>query len=527
MAIAVGNTTDGGRAQNATSRTFSHNNNGNILFVHAYTVNSADLTSVTYNGVAMTRIAKSSQSSGESSHLYYLVNPAQGANNVVITAASSLSEIAGVAASYTKAKPGGVPDASSTGNGNSTSFTGNVTTVDDNCWTVLAAVSARALTAGSGSTARQTNSSNNMVFFDSNGAVTPAGSKNMTVNVGSGGNEYAYIMASFAPLIEKSVSDSGSGSDSTSVTVSQTRTDSGSGADVTSITVSQTRSDSGTGSDSSSVSASVTRTDSGSGADTSQINTQQTASDSGSGADSAATLVEIDESDTATGSDAAQVAALITSLDSGSATEAIDALVSLAILDSGEGDEAIDIDAVLNLSDSVSGTDAVQVLAQIARSDSSSAADAVNALVQISRSDAGTSSEAIALLAQISHADSGTAADVCSSFISAFLLDTTTAVDTLSAAFFIAVQDQSAASELISFMVSQSIVDSVSGSDAVSIVELFRKNLSDSGQLTDEVDTLLATFKVTDAGVGADLASLLNRTFPYVRKISPYEKLKP
>ena len=183
----------------ATSLTFAHTCTGSnrALFLHIQTNTDSDptdLTSVQYAGVSMTLIGKRSISGTEYVYLYYLIAPASGANNIVINRTSS-GLIGGNAASYTGVKQSGIPDASTTNSGASPLAT-SVTTILDNCWTVLAFTNASGIFSSlTGGTARQ--STDGRGIADSNAVVTPAGSKTMTMD-GSSSNVYT-VMASFAP----------------------------------------------------------------------------------------------------------------------------------------------------------------------------------------------------------------------------------------------------------------------------------------------------------------------------------------
>lgn len=87
---------------NAGSLTFAHavgSGNNRILIVAVGLHNSGSISSVTYNGVSMT-LAKSQNGTWRLSQIYYLVNPASGSNNVVITGLCSYG-IAAVAVSFT------------------------------------------------------------------------------------------------------------------------------------------------------------------------------------------------------------------------------------------------------------------------------------------------------------------------------------------------------------------------------------------------------------------------------------------
>jgi hypothetical protein len=191
----------------SSSKTWSHTCTGSdrILFVGGWIRgNGNNCMGITYNGVAMTQIQTNVVSSTvyyDKGFLFYLINPATGANNVVATF-NSANYNNGISVSYTGAKQSAQPDNSNTQTTTSTSTTDTITTVADNCWTVLLCSSSNASgTAGSGSTLR--GGSANAKFFDSNTAKTPAGSTSMSLtSVDTTGA--AHIMASFAPAVASS-----------------------------------------------------------------------------------------------------------------------------------------------------------------------------------------------------------------------------------------------------------------------------------------------------------------------------------
>jgi hypothetical protein len=189
----------------SSSLSWSHTCTGSnlILFVAVGTGNNSP--SVTYNSVSMTQVASTSQS-GYYTYLFYLVAPATGSHNVVVTLNSGTNVIFGQSTSYTGAKQSGVPDASTTATdaGTGNPLAPSVTTVANNAWTVASFVSASsaAPTAGTGATLRHEDhdgSPMSAALFDSDGALTPAGSHSMTMNAANNSAYKAGVMASFAP----------------------------------------------------------------------------------------------------------------------------------------------------------------------------------------------------------------------------------------------------------------------------------------------------------------------------------------
>lgn len=210
MAIAFDTSANGGFA-NASTLTWSHTCTGSnlVLFVHVCgdTVGTdptgVNVTGVTYNTVAMALIAKVVATGDRWIYLFALIAPATGAHNIVTSGSSAFT--AGLSASYTGVSQSGLPDAfatnTATGVGSGVAFTCTVTTIADNCWTVLATKNGVSTsTAGTGTTIRWDGGpATACAISDSNGAVTPPGAQSMSISTSGSGN-WAGIIASFAPV---------------------------------------------------------------------------------------------------------------------------------------------------------------------------------------------------------------------------------------------------------------------------------------------------------------------------------------
>lgn len=186
MAIAF-DTVSGLQSATSNSITYSHTCTGSDRFLMVG-VNTFDattnVTGVTYNGVAMTAHPSNPQSSGASERIwvYYLANPASGANNVVVSLSASVFVLS-EAISHTGAVGGF--DSSGANAVTNTSITVSVTTIADNTWLVgwFRGVAAGNFTAGANTTLRSAPS--DLMMADTNAAQTPPGSKSMTVSLGS------------------------------------------------------------------------------------------------------------------------------------------------------------------------------------------------------------------------------------------------------------------------------------------------------------------------------------------------------
>lgn len=186
--------------QNSTPTiTVSHTVTGTdtILWLGAVAYGAADaITGATYNGVAMTQAYEGAQGSNAYIYLFYLVNPATGANNAVISQSGS-GNIDGVVASYTGARQTGVPDGSASATSTSATATMSLNTTADNSW-------------GVGVTWTNRDNSNNtntniiggktsqFSMFDTNGALTPAGAQTLSITLSSS-STWIISGMSFAP----------------------------------------------------------------------------------------------------------------------------------------------------------------------------------------------------------------------------------------------------------------------------------------------------------------------------------------
>lgn len=204
MAIAFDASASGNNA-GASSLTIAHTCTGSdrLLLVGVFcqeTPTSYDVvTGVTYNGVAMTQLAKIDCGIAvQGVYLYGLLAPATGANNIVVSASTTTDVLELKSLSYTGVKQSGLPDASDTSNGALvTSISNDITTILDNCWAVMWSWSERLLNATAGVTARLGANSQSWIG-DSNGVISPAGSFTGTLSLSSA-NRVGAIMVSFAP----------------------------------------------------------------------------------------------------------------------------------------------------------------------------------------------------------------------------------------------------------------------------------------------------------------------------------------
>lgn len=200
-AIAYDTSSASGLKTTAQTKTWLHTCTGSdlILFVGFFGKGTDNITGVTYNSVAMTFVNKIQLPSDRYIHLYYLIAPDTGEHSVLVSE-DPVDYLSGFSVSYTGVRQSSQPDDYTTKSQASTaSMTTTVTTVADNCWTILL-VKKNATgqpVAGTGSTLRQ--EANDLGIFDSNGVHTPAGEADMEVTFPSS-STFVSVMASFAPV---------------------------------------------------------------------------------------------------------------------------------------------------------------------------------------------------------------------------------------------------------------------------------------------------------------------------------------
>lgn len=203
MAIAFDAVSSGSTAS-ATSLSVAHTVTGSntLGMVNIDTNNAIDiLTGATFNGSAMTLAAATSTLGVQVGYNYYKYAPSTG--NVVAT--FSVASLIGIqTCTYSGVSQTGFPDASQVVNNigsGGTTLVCTVTTTVDNCWCWSAVRNDNSISITSGGTTRN-NSLFGGVFAvgDSNGAVTPAGSKTITWTSSAISTAHKSIF-SFAPFV--------------------------------------------------------------------------------------------------------------------------------------------------------------------------------------------------------------------------------------------------------------------------------------------------------------------------------------
>jgi hypothetical protein len=246
MAIALDATTNSGRGTNVSTCSWSHTCSGNnrllVVCVGFKAPTGTTVSSLTYNGVALTFVRANENiiSAGTiaRSEIWYLVSPATGANSISLTLSASASAVLAGAISLTEVDQSSPLDAHAGQSSSGSTISVVITTVADGAWIIdsYARGDGIGTTVGANQTQRwkiDTYNTDSFGVSTVNGK-SPAGSETMDWTMG-GSKNYATATASFKPaasLIQKALSDTGSGSDSLAgIKAKVAPSDSGSGAD--------------------------------------------------------------------------------------------------------------------------------------------------------------------------------------------------------------------------------------------------------------------------------------------------------
>jgi hypothetical protein len=219
-----------------TSLTFSHTTTGNqrLLIVggHDSQGGSSTITGITYGGVALTKEEEVQVPGDRWMTLWYLVGPASGANNVVVTSSGS-ENLRFSALSYTgvdQSTPAGPTDGSDTATTTApnSEISTTITTTADNDWMVMFAKDdggANTFSSSTGDTMRLATDAGGQAWADTGAPISPAGSTTMTLDNGNmtddmGAIGLAFKVSSITGIEFDAISTGGNGG--TSQTFSHT-----------------------------------------------------------------------------------------------------------------------------------------------------------------------------------------------------------------------------------------------------------------------------------------------------------------
>lgn len=186
-------------------------------------------------------------------------------------------------------------------------------------------------------------------------------------------------------------SDTGSGVDAQSSTVTRTQTDTGSGADAQTSAVARTQTETGSGADNQTITVPISNSDTGSGAD----------------AESVVIVTAVSQSDTGSGADAQTGAAATAQTDVGAGADAQSSAVARTQTDTGAGADNQTVGVPVSQSDTGSGADAQTSAVARTQTDTGSGADAQSSAVARTQTETGAGADAQTLAVASTQADTG------------------------------------------------------------------------------------------------------------------------
>jgi hypothetical protein len=309
-----------------------------------------------------------------------------------------------------------------------------------------------------------------------------------------------------APAVDKAIADSGSGADAQIIAAALAIAETGAGADVLSISelVEKSLADSGVGSD---VIAA--------------LSVALSATDGGTGSDAIAALeAALAILDTGTGIDALELAITVFKAlsDSGSGVDTISLLQAvLSIAESGSGYDAVSlIDAILAMQDSGAGADTLALIAQLVLSEIGSGADAMSVqefldVIYKTLEDGGSGADVLAAIqAAIAIQDAGSGIDLVALAAEIPIGDSGGGIDAVSLVASLGLGDAGVGADDVLFYAPLNIVDVGSGADLLSLLNQIA--LADDAAGTDTmvrvIEGPVIPVELLDSGTGVDALSV-------------------
>ncbi len=341
----------------------------------------------------------------------------------------------------------------------------------------------------------------------------------------SAGTSYG-SQVDFYTNFDKSVADSGSGTEITTIKSQIGLTESGQGADESNILgqigldesgvgsevigalIQLAISDSGIASEAMAILTQLATQDSGVGTEVANVVNQAVANDVGIGSESLVFLMKILLTETASGDDVIGFDKAVVESEGGTGSDTLNILTSMAIADDGVGAEVVSrLNQILE-TDSGIGTGILEILRKIALSESGVANEALGVLVQTAIKDTALGTDAVSILSNVIAEDSGAGSEVLSILAKIPISDSGVGTEALGLVVSLALQDTATGSEAINVLVNMAISDMGTAVDTLVIIGKYL--ISDSG-IASDVAKILAQLIVADTGVGNEVVSFVRQ----------------
>ena len=308
------------------------------------------------------------------------------------------------------------------------------------------------------------------------------------------------------PTTPITLTDTGGGSDTVSVSVTAALADSGAAGNSLVVAASVPLTDSGAGADTAGIVASVPLVDTGVGVETSVVAATVPLTDTAVCADTVSVVVPTTLADSGTATDTPTIAAAVPLADAGSGADTATVAAAVPLADSGTASQTSVVAAVVSLSDTAMGTDTSVVAATVPLSDTATAGDLVIIAAAVPLGDTAVGTDTVSVLTGGTPAlvDSGTATDAISVAVTLPTADAGAAVESVVVAATVPLTDTATAAEASTVATALAVADTGVATDVIAVAATVL--LTDSGACVDtfSVATGGTPVAVADAGVATD-----------------------
>jgi len=363
-----------------------------------------------------------------------------------------------------------------------------------------------------------TGDASNLVFWRKDTSVPTYGGGNeeKSTDSGSSWNSFApdYMFEDWGDpsVIEKTSSDTGSGSEASAPTAAQVRTETGSGSDV--LAQAQAilnRAEAGGGADTLVGSAAaLVRGEAGSGGELSSLLAALAAAENGSGTDAGVLAALFTLAETSSGVDASESLEQFLEKLGSDTGSGIEALLGRGVFlaEAGDGGDTV-AGRGLTLTELGAGADLSSVIAAILHTDAGSSYESRSLSGFFTRSDTGSSLDALdAALAELSESDEGSGAEGLSLSALFGLGDNGLGEDAFATLLAVLVKAENGTGAEALLLLSAMLTGEEAGSGTEALLSRALA-LAEEGSALEAL-SLLASLAAGDAGAAAELAGLIS-----------------
>lgn len=321
---------------------------------------------------------------------------------------------------------------------------------------------------------------------------------------------FGQTLAEFAEGTPKTGSDTGTGTDTATLTVVNPPTEAATGADVSAQAFAAAVADAGTGTDAGQVLVPKAASDTATGVDASALTAATQPADTGTGADVVAVSGKQVTEQSATANDASTLSAAQVRAETGAGTDTSAVSVPKQASDAGAGVDTSAMSAQPSVAETGAATDAPAALvAAHSRAETGAGTEVAISTASYTATDAGTGVDASTLTqgaVNLQVAEAATGADTAAQSANYTGTDTAGAADASALQATAPVQDAATAAEVSILSTTNTRTDSATGVDMAVLQTDNAKNVTDSATGTD-TSLMSAALQASNPATGSDVAA--------------------